>query len=260
MFLGDKGKPTKYSTVRLNSDIIIDKEKFTLQKMTRKLGFYTILFEEKIKEVEIIYDTDKNLLTGAGLIIRKKTTPERTYFSLVRVTSMSNIQNREKKYFLGECEPKDQPSDFPVQIADAINKVFNNLFTINVVDIVKHCTPYLRVDIGGNRYRIISGTGYEAEIAFENLKVKDVRTGRKAKKRIFSLKMELDPNYEKERQQILDVIDRYCKELVYIDRHRFEIAEVMVKQRTPKEEDGKDKKVKKSKKELKAEMEQKGEQ
>ena len=37
MFLGDKGKPTKYSTVRLNYDIIIDNEKFTLQKMTSKL-------------------------------------------------------------------------------------------------------------------------------------------------------------------------------------------------------------------------------
>lgn len=255
MFLGDKGKPNKYSTVRLNYDIIIDNEKFSLQKMTRKLGFYTILFKEKIKEVETIYDTDKNLLTGAGLIIRKKVTPKRAYFSLVRVTSMSNIQNREKKSFLGECEPKDQPSDFPVQIADAINKVFNNLFTINVVDIVKHSTPYLRLEIGGNRYRIISGTGYEAEIAFENLKVKDVRTGRKGKKRIFSLKMELDPNYEKERQQILDVIDKYCKELVYIDRHRFQIAEVLVKPPVVKQDNDKSKNDKKDKKKKKIEEE-----
>ena len=137
MLLEDKGVPTKYPTMRMNYDIIIDNENFTLQKLTRKLGFYTIIFKEKIKDVETIYDTDKKLLTGAGLILRKKITPKRAYFSLIRLSTMSNIKNREKKSFLGECEPKDQPSDFPVQIADAINKVFNNLFTINLVDIVK---------------------------------------------------------------------------------------------------------------------------
>lgn len=248
MFLGDKGKPTKYSTMRVNYDIVIDNEKFTLQKLTRKLGFYTILFEKKIKEVETVYDTDKFLLTGAGLIIRKKSTPQRTYFSLVRVTSMSNIENREKKSFLGECELHDQPSDFPVQIADEINKIFNNLFTINVVEIVKHCTPYLKIDIGGNRYKIVSGTGYEAEISFEDLKIKDVRSGKKARKRIVSLKMELDPNYEREREKILDVIEHNCKELVQINRNRFEIAEVLIKPPIPKNKPNSKEELKEKKK------------
>lgn len=251
MFLGDKGKPSKYSMMRFNYDIIIDNEKFSLSKMTRKLGFYTILFDSKIKEIETVYDTDKFLLTGAGLIIRKKITPQRTYFSLVRISSMNNIQHREKKSFLGECEPKDRPSDFPVQIAEEINKVFNNLFTINVVDIVKHCTPYLRTEVTGNQYKIISGTGYEATISFENLKVKDMRSGRKGKKRIFALKMEADPNYERERQQILDVIDKYCKELVPTDRNRFEISEVMVKPPVVKQEENNQKQDDKGKKEKK---------
>lgn len=237
MLLEDKGKPTKYSSLRLNYDIVIDNEKFTLKKLAHHLGFYTILFQEKIKEAEIIYDTDKKLLTGSGLIIRKKLSPKRAYFSLVRISSMNNLANREKKDFLGECEPNDQPSDFPVQIADAINKIFNNLFTINVVDIVKHCTPYIRIDVGGNRYRLLSGTGYEVSLAFENLKVRDVRSGKKAKTRIFSLKMELDPNYEKEREQILNAIERWCKELVPTQRQRFEIAEVLVKPKVSKVEE-----------------------
>lgn len=240
MFYGDKGKPTNYSTSRLNYDIIIDNERMTLQKLARSLGFYTIQLSEKIVEVETIYDTDKKLMTGAGIILRKKQTPRRAYFSLVRVNSMKNVKNREKKSFLGECDHNDQPSDFPVQIADEINRIFNNLFTINLVDLVKHSSPYLRTEISGNRYKIISGTGYEAEISFENLKVRDMRTGRKGKKRICSVKMELDPNFERERQQILDAIERYCKELVVIERNRFEIAEVLirppvVKQLSPEE-------------------------
>lgn len=229
MFLGDKGQPTKYPTTRLNYDIIIENEKVTLQKMARNLGFYTILFDGKINEMETVFDTDKNLLTGAGLILRKKNTPTRTYFSLVRLVSMSNIQHREKKSFLGECEPKDQPSDFPVQIAEEINKIFNNLFTINLVDIVKHCTPYIVTEISGNRYKIVSGTGYEVEISFEVLKVRDMRTGKKGKKKIFSLVYENNPNYEREKDHILSVIDHKCKELVLLERNRFEIAQVLVR-------------------------------
>lgn len=248
MFHGDNGKPTKYSTSRLNYDIIIDNEKMTLQKLSRSLGFYTIVFDGKIMDVETVYDTDKKLMTGAGLILRKKHTPQRTYFSLVRINSMANVQNREKKSFLGECDPSDQPGDFPVQIAEEINKIFNNLFTINLVDIVKHSTPYVRTEITGNRYKIVSGTGYEAILAFENLKVRDMRTGRRGRQRICSLKMELDPNYERERQHILDSIERHCKELVLLDRNHFEIGQVLIRppvaREIPADKKKKDKKKK----------------
>jgi len=235
MFLGDKGRPTEYKTQRLNFDIIIDNERMTLHKLSTKLGFFSIVYAGRIREIETIYDTDGNLLTSAGLLIRKKTFPERTYFSLVRISSVSTGQDREKKSFLGECEPNDQPSDFPVQIADEINNVFNNLFTINLVDVVKHCKPYIRMEVGGNRYRVVSGTGYEAEIEFESVLARNAKNGRKEKVRIFSLKLPLIAGYEKERQQILDAIDRYCKELDLLTRNRFEICQALTKDRVPKE-------------------------
>ncbi len=262
MFIGDKREPNKYFNRRLNYDIVIDREKFTIQKMMNRLGFYTIIPLGKVKEGEIVYDTDKKLLTGSGLILRKKIDTDRIYFSLVRVSTMANIENREKKSFLGECEANDQPSDFPVQIAEAINKIFNNLFTIDLVEIVKHCTPYTKMDIIGNKYKIVSGTGYEAVMQFEELRVKDFRTGRKAKKRNFSIKLPLDPNYERERQRILEVIDKYCKELVYVNRNRFEIGEVAVRIPTPPETEGDNSKQegkKKSKKGLKKNLAENGE-
>ncbi len=262
MFIGDKGKPNKFHSVRRNYDIVIDNEKFTLQKLMTRLGFYTIINQGKFKETEIVYDTERKLLSGAGLILRKKITAKRVYFSLVRISSMSNVENREKKSFLGECEEKDQPSDFPVQIATEINRIFNNVFTIDLVDVVKHSSPYIKYEIVGNKYKIVSGTGYEAEISFETLKIKDLRTGVRAKKRNFSLKMEIDPNYAKEREQILYTIERWCKELVFVNRNRFEIAEVAVRIPEVKEEDGKkgsnadQNKKRKSRKEIKQELEQ----
>lgn len=233
MFLGDRGTPNKYATRRHNYDILIDNEKMTLSKISKNLGFYNVIYTGKLHKTETVYDTDKNLLTGAGLIIRKINTKERTYFSLIRVSDVAQVSNREKKAFLGECEPKDEPSDFPVQIADAIKLAFNNLFGINVVDIVKHSTAYITTEISGNVYKIVSGTGYEAEMSFETWKIKDHRTGKKVKIRNFSLDFELNPSYEKEIEHILHIVDRYCKELVPLDRNRFEVAEIAVRPRVP---------------------------
>lgn len=249
MLLPDKGKPTQFSTIRKNYYIIIDDERMTTRKLRNNLGFYSIVSDGVIKEEEVIYDTDKKLLTGVGLLLRKKLTPARAYFSLVRINNLTDsYQLHEKKSFLGECEREDQPSDFPVQVADAVNNIFNNVFTINLVDVVKHCTPYIRIGIGGNKYKIVSGTGYEVIATFENLAIRDMRTGRKGEKRIFSLEMEDDPNYEKEREHIEAVISRYCKELVLVIKNRFEIAETLVRAPIIDKAEAKKKKIEEKKK------------
>ncbi len=260
MFLGDKGKSNKYENIRRNYDIIIDNEKMTIQKLSQNLGFYAVLPMGRTVETEVVYDTDKKLLTGSGLILRKKINKQRTYFSLVRISTLKGIEDREKKSFLGECEENDKPSDFPVQVADGINEIFNNLFTVNVVDIVKHCTPYIQIVNDANKYRIVSGTGYEVEIAFETLKVTDLRTKRKAEVRNFSMKMESDPNYTHEREHILDIIDRKCKELFFVNLNRFEIAEKAVFVPEPElDKDGKPIK-KKSRKQIEAELKKREEE
>ncbi len=253
MLLGDNGKPSKNPTIRKNYYLIIDDERMTINKLVAKLGFYSVRFDKKIIEREIVYDTDAKLLTGVGLNLRKKIMPDRAYFSLVRVNSLtSSLQLREKKSFLGNCEINDEPSDFPTQIADAIDNIFNNLFTVNLVDIVKHTTPYIDITIRGNEYKIVSGTGYEISASFEDLKIKDMRTGRKGRKRIFSLKMEEDPEFEMERNQVEEVIARYCKELAPTLKNRFEISETVVKtvELSPEE-------IKKQKEEMKARKKEK---
>ena len=114
------------------------------------------------------------------------------------------------------------------------------------------------MDIFANKYKIVSGTGYEAEFQFEELRVRDIRTGRKAKNRNFSIKMLLDPNYAKERQEILTAIDKYCKELVFVRRNRFEIAQVAVRALQSKADGAQEKK--KSRKQIKQELAAKNQQ
>ena len=248
MFQGDKGKPSKFKTVRYNYDILVDNEKMSLAKLSSRLGFYSIEYAGKINEVETVYDTANFLFTGVGIVIRKKHTPKRTYFSLVKINSLKNSRNSDRKEFLGECDPNDQPKDFPVQIADKINQIFNNLFTVNLVDMIKHSSPYVINEVTGNLYKIHSGTGYEAELSFETMKVKNARTGKKERVRNFSIVFPMDPNYEREREEILRAVDLYCNELVPLDRNKFEIAEIAVRTRVPKQmpEHGKKEKEKKN--------------
>lgn len=251
MFFGDTGKKEKFKTLRYNFDVLVDNEKMTLAKLSSRLGFYSIVYDGKINDLETVYDSPNNLLTGVGLVVRKRQTKERSYFSLVRINSLKNARTSDRKEFLGECEPKDQPSDFPVQIADRINEIFDNVFTINLVDVIKHCTPYVSYQITGNRYKIISGTGYQVEMSFENFNVKNNRTGKRARFRNFSIAFPMDPEFEKEREEILHVIDIYCNELAPLNRNNFEIAEVAVKTRVPKtvqnDEENNQKKKKKQK-------------
>ena len=234
MFYGDKGRPGNFKTLRYNYDVLVDNEKMTLTKLANRLHFFSIVFDGKEDDVETVYDTSNNLLTGSGLIIRKRTTKDRSYFSLVRVNSVKSARNHERKEFLGECDKNDQPSDFPVQIADRINEIFSNVFTINLVDIIKHCTPYITTHINGNRYKIISGPVYSASMSVETFKIKNFRNGKTSVLRNVSVAFELNPTFDNEREMILETIDRYCKELVLLDRNNFEISEVAVKTRIPK--------------------------
>ena len=78
---------------------------------------------------------------------------------------------------------------------------------------------------------------------FENLSIRDLRSGRKGEKRIFSLEMEDDPDYEKEREHIEAVIERYCKELVPVMKNRFEIAETLVRAKVVDKAEEKKKKL-----------------
>ena len=105
MLLPDKGKPTKYEMIRKNYYIIIDNERSSIRKLRNNLGFYSIVADGTVSEEEVVYDTDKKLLTGVGLILRKKLTSKRAYFSLVRINNLADsFQLHEKKSFLGECE------------------------------------------------------------------------------------------------------------------------------------------------------------
>ncbi|MBQ8845408.1 MAG: hypothetical protein IJ008_05310 [Clostridia bacterium] len=245
---------SRFNSIRIYYEIFTNKENVIRQKFEKHMPFYRIVYNKKLVEKEIIYDTEKRLLTSANLVLSKRILPERTYFRILKVSSIKNqIIKNERKTFLGECDKTDEPSNFPNQMADAINKSFKNLFAIDLNEIVKHLAPFISVEVKGDEYKIFCGTGFTARLSFEDHIYKNELNKKKVKSRVCSLKMDDNPLYEEERESLLRAIDKYCKELVPMKRNRFEMAYVKLFPPIPQVEEGKkvEKPSKKDKKKVK---------
>lgn len=236
MFQGDKGKRSKFQNIRINYDVYNKNEKATLKKLDSGLNFFSLSPSGKVQEIEIIYDTDNKLFTESGLIISKKIMPTRCYFRISRMNIIKGITQTESKYFLGECDMPDQPSDFPTQIADGISKILPELFAVDLVTLVKHLKPYIKIEIYGESYKLSSGNGYSATLSYETQKYTNLQYSKQRQsharknmqKRVFSVEMPNDPQHQVELKQIIDAIEKHCKELVPYKKNRFEIAKTLL--------------------------------
>lgn len=251
----NNSQASRFNSIRIYYEIFTKKEDIIRQKFEKNMPFYSIAYNKKLNEKEIIYDTEKKLLTSANLVLSKRILPERTYFRILKVSSIKNqIIKNEKKTFLGECDKTDEPKNFPNQMADAINRSFNNLFAIDLNEIVKHLSTFISIEVKGDEYKIFCGTGFSAKLSFEDHVYRNEINKKKVKSRVCSLKMDNNPLYEKEREDLLRAIDKYCKELVPMKRNRFEMAYVKLFPPIPKEgvENKIEKPSKKDKKKVKA--------
>lgn len=200
-------------------------EKSTLKKLDQHLHFFRVRYEGKFKGLEIVYDVPNNMLTGAGLVLSKQYEDTTAFFKVRKMSTLPSAFKRpSQKFYLGQCEDVEAPKDYPVQIANAISNSFPSSFTIDLVSIVRQTVPKIEISVKGKKYRIISGTGYEADLLYEVATYKDLEGNNKVKKPGMTLKLPADEKYEKENQEILDVVDHYCKELVPYEHSRFEMA------------------------------------
>lgn len=200
--------------------------KKTINKLDEKLNYYRISNVGKFDSREIIYDVPSNMLSNAGLVLSKQYEGKSSYFKVRKISTLPGGYKRPgQKFQLGKCEGSEAPKDFPVQIANAISNSFANVFTIDLVSVVRQTVPKIEILITGQKYQIIGGTGYEASILVEDAVYKDLQTNKKVKREGFTIKLPKDEKWERENKEILDVIEHYCKELVPYELSRFEIAQ-----------------------------------
>ena len=220
--------------IKYHYDMIRDNESAILDKLDRELGFYRIYFEKKIKGLEIIYDTPNNLLSSAGIVLSKQFESGKVFFKVRKLSYLpTELRKPGEKYYISECAPNETPKDYPLQISTAINNLFSNLFTIDLVDVVKQTAPKYEIKIKGNLYALTSGTGMKGQIVFENAIYKNYITGKKVKRQGATITLPSDAALKKEREEVLNAVERKCKELLIYNASRFEIAERLLKPVAP---------------------------
>lgn len=201
--------------------------KKVFRDLTENLPYYRFASQGKSIEKEIFYDVPDELLSSAGLILSKWYNNGNIYFHIRRLSpNFTGNKKLSKKFLFGSCEEEDEPKDFSLQIASAIEHSFTSPFSVDLDSIVKQTAPKIETVIEADRYQIICGTGYRATLEYENVTYKDVKTGKKVSRLGMTFKFPLEECEETE--EILRVIDRKVKGLASFELSRFEIAEKLL--------------------------------
>lgn len=197
-----------------------------IEKLNKNLTYHRVAYERDFSGREIIYDVKSNMLSKAGLVISKQYEEKQSFFKVRKISTLPGGYKRpSQKFQLGKCEGTEAPKDFPTQIANAISNAFSGAFTIDLVSVVRQTLPKIEITVTGKRFRVIGGTGYECALLYETAVYRDVETNKKVKRNGFTLHLPKGEKYDKENKEIMEAIDHYCKELVYYQESRFEIAE-----------------------------------
>lgn len=206
--------------------IIGKNEKALIAKLEKHLKFFTLRFQKKFTGKEIVFDVKNDMLSNAGLVLSKQYEEKSIYFKVRKINFLPNSVKKRasKKFYLAECSGKEEPKDYPIQIANAIQSSFSEPFTIDLVSIVRQTVPKIEMTVHGNKYEVIGGFGYKATLNFEKVVYKDLITGKKVSKYGVTLIVPASEKEQKYNDEVLDVIDRYCTELVPYRSTRFEIA------------------------------------
>ena len=213
-------------------DMLRDNQKKIVQKLEKHMPFYRFTFDKKTKSKEVIYDSTTNLFASAGLVVSKIIDDGKYYFVITKVSYLpKQFKKPSVVLFKAECSAQDVPSMYPIKLAGVITDASPSIFTVDLVEIMKTVKPKMEITVVGDKYEIASGSGYKAELVFENVKYKDLKTGKSFKHKNAVFNLSGNEKDEKSNKEIKDTVLRYCKELFPYEETRFEIARRVLKAR-----------------------------
>lgn len=209
--------------------------KKVIKKLDQNLNYYRLEDQGKFDGKEIVYDVKSNMLSNAGLVLSKQYEGDEATFKVRKISTLpGEFKRPSKKFQLGRADDSETPRDYALQIANAIGDSFSSAFTVDLVSVVRQTEPRIEILVTGRKYKIIGGTGYEAHMLYEIATYKDVASKKKVKRVGFTLKLPKEEKYETENNEVMDAIEKYCKELVCYEASRFEIAKRLLYPEAPK--------------------------
>lgn len=206
-----------------------------LAKFVENLKFYRLKPLGKSNTQEIIYDVPERTITDAGVIISSIKEGGKRYLRIKKISLLQGeLKRPTKTYVLGQLYDEEEPKDYSMQISQVIDNSFTMKFTIDIDEVVQKTEPIIEVDIENTKYNMICGTGYRAELLFENATYKDIESGRKVERQGVTLRLPIEPC--KESDDLLSMIDHKICEIAPYNLTRFEIAQKLLYPKVVEEE------------------------
>ncbi len=206
-----------------------------LAKFVENLKFYRLKPLGKSNTQEIIYDVPERTITDAGVIISSIKEGGKRYLRIKKISLLQGeLKRPTKTYVLGQLYDEEEPKDYSMQISQVIDNSFTMKFTIDIDEVVQKTEPIIEVDIENIKYNMICGTGYRAELLFENATYKDIESGRKVERQGVTLRLPIEPC--KESDDLLSMIDHKICEIAPYNLTRFEIAQKLLYPKVVEEE------------------------
>lgn len=226
---------------------VIDKNGYKrLQEMNKLLKFEQMVYSGSSVVTETFYDTSSDLLARTGILLSRVVEQGKCYLKLQKQTFIpQTFRSVEDVVFVHEVGLRDKIVDHSLYLVDGITTLFATSFNIDFDNVLKTVIPRLQITTKSTILRLISGTGFRANIYQEAMIFDNRITKRKVKKDCLKLENISPANYDKQYAELVRLIEKYCKELLPITEDTYDYAMRLTKKL---EDTSKDKKkVKKEK-------------
>ena len=211
---------------------VFEKNSFrNILALERELPMYNFIGEGRFQIVELFLDSPNNLLASAGIILCKVVVGSKAFFRIERENALFGKSFAEKKVYIHPIKPGDVVEDHSLFVKDGITSLLSTKFSIDFDNILKNVVPKIEITTKVDSFKILSGTGFKGVMQFEDVKIKNNFTKRKAELYMMSVEQTSSLTSTEEFDNFIQKIEKYCKEITPTTNSRYEIAEKLTKQR-----------------------------
>lgn len=225
------GKFQTISSKGIKHYTVFEKKSFrNVLSLERELPMYNFIGEGRYVLSETYLDSPNNLLASAGIILCKVVVGNKAYFRVEREDYLfgKNLTD-EKKVYVHPIKASDTVEDHSFFIKDGITSLFTTKFHIDFDNILKNVVPKIEVTTKVDVFKILSGTGFKGLMHFEEVKIKNNFTKRKAEIYMMTVEQTSSMLSTDEFDNFIQKLEKYCKEVTPTTDSSFQIAERLTK-------------------------------
>lgn len=206
-------------------DILTNLAEKKILSNARFLSIDDFTLEGRNKYSIIYYDTPENLLTNAGILLYKTWEKGNHYFIVQRLSILpSTSKLRRNEIYKHKIDASDTPIMHSFYLINGIVSMFTTQFSIDLENVIKNVKPIIIVNIKGILYKIFSGTGFKANLSFEEVTYINCLNKRKKFNKELSVELLATQTFLPEFKKFIFLLEKYCKDIIPKKESRFNYA------------------------------------